>query len=1152
MPSYVVGGGKRLKDEVEFKTRVLELLKASKEADFLVGYFYFSGLTELYEALKEAIDTHNTDLVLKVLVGLYVDILNDRLVEVDYDDKLSLEQKQKMFLESLEKSLRHRDFDNAEFYRQAKFFVRLIEENRLIIRKTRRPNHSKLYLFFSDEEKQVFRDRLAIIGSSNLTRAGISARDLRDEINVEITDYLFDELKAYFDKLWENSIPISEEDAIRLQLTALLKTRTLLREITPFEAYVWVLKNYLDYYEQEGGETIAHILKKAGFIPYRYQIDAVLQALAVIERHGGVIIADVVGLGKSVIAGALAKRLGQRGVVLSPPSLIGDRYTKDSGWYFYLDRFGLYDWDVYSIGKLEDIRLSDDVEVVIVDEAHRFRNENTKRYELLRNLTRGRKVILLTATPINNSPSDIFSLLKLFVVPKKSTITLTDNVQRLFSELQSIHNKLVFIKKNISDPDKSKRVKKYYEEVVGEGTPNIASVKRKMEQISRRIKDLIEPVVIRRNRLDLQENPRYRDEVRRLSQVADPMEWFYELTPEQSRFYDEVIKAFSDEGSEILGRFRGAIYRPYFYEKDRSSEDSSSDFEYLSQSNLYNFMRRLLVKRFESSFGAFKSSIENFKRVHERALDFVKRTGRYILDRRLIEKVYDSDYEDVEEVLAEYEKEIAEYEEEMRRARRIAATKIYKREEMQRGDEFISDIKADIELFDEILNMLEKLKLVENDPKLQSFMDNVERFLREDQEEVKRKVVVFSEYRDTVKYIEQRLKSMNHPEGSIWNRVLVVTDNVNKSTIEKILSNFDASYDRQADDYDILIATDRLSEGFNLARAGLVVNYDIPWNPVRVVQRVGRINRIGQKVFDCLYIANFFPTEKGANEVKSREIATAKMFLIHNVLGEDAKIFDPAEEPRPSELYKRLNMSPDRFEEESFYTRVVREFEEIKEKYPEVVDRLKDMPPRVKVAKRSEEDELVVFIRKDRLHAIRIPTDVEASGRRRIWEDLSLADAIEKIKCEPDTEAIPWDVKKFWDAYDRIKDLNIADIGLGRTEGIALNVLDTLVAILKKCKSSDECPFSSKVLDKGEINDLIVFIQMLEEDIRYYGTLPKITVNKISKLNTEKDSSIKYIKELREQLGPRYLEREKKRLSGKLNKEIIIAVYNRSDTSLES
>jgi hypothetical protein len=90
------------------------------------------------------------------------------------------------------------------------------------------------------------------------------------------------------------------------------------------------------------------------------------------------------------------------------------------------------------------------------------------------------------------------------------------------------------------------------------------------------------------------------------------------------------------------------------------------------------------------------------------------------------------------------------------------------------------------------------------------------------------------------------------------------------------------------------------------------------------------------------------------------------------------------------------------------------------------------------------------------------------------------------------------------------------------------------------------------VLDKGEINDLIVFIQMLEEDIRYYGTLPKITVNKISKLNTEKDSSIKYIKELREQLGPRYLEREKKRLSGKLNKEIIIAVYNRSDTSLES
>ena len=85
-------------------------------------------------------------------------------------------------------------------------------------------------------------------------------------------------------------------------------------------------------------------------------------------------------------------------------------------------------------------------------------------------------------------------------------------------------------------------------------------------------------------------------------------------------------------------------------------------------------------------------------------------------------------------------------------------------------------------------------------------------------------------------------------------------------------------------DYDVLLSTDRISEGFNLNRAGMVINYDIPWNPVRVIQRVGRINRISKKVFDDLFIVNFFPTEQGALLVQSRQIASNKMFLIHETL----------------------------------------------------------------------------------------------------------------------------------------------------------------------------------------------------------------------------------------------------------------------------
>lgn len=149
--------------------------------------------------------------------------------------------------------------------------------------------------------------------------------------------------------------------------------------------------------------------------------------------------------------------------------------------------------------------------------------------------------------------------------------------------------------------------------------------------------------------------------------------------------------------------------------------------------------------------------------------------------------------------------------------------------------------------------------------------------------------------------------------------------------------NFDASYERQEDKYDILLSSDKISEGFNLNRAGMVINYDIPWNPVRVIQRVGRINRISKKVFDGLYIVNFFPTEKGAELVRSREIAGSKMFLIHNTLGEDAKIFDIDEEPTPAGLYERIRQNPDKMEEESFYTKMLKRFLEVKKENPQLI-----------------------------------------------------------------------------------------------------------------------------------------------------------------------------------------------------------------------
>ncbi|MGB9680875.1 MAG: helicase-related protein, partial [Minisyncoccia bacterium] len=429
-----------------------------------------------------------------------------------------------------------------------------------------------------------------------------------------------------------------------------------------------------------------------------------------------------------------------------------------------------------------------------------------------------------------------------------------------------------------------------------------------------------------------------------------------ELTKEQSEFYDRVIKVYfgnPDEG----GRFKGAIYKPFEYEKGREKIASDKltekeNFEFIQQQNLYDFMRRLLVKRFESSFGSFEQSLKNFRRITESVLKFIEKTGKYILDRGLLERIFEKEPEEIEEYLADYVKKI-------NAGQYPKNHKIYKISDFKYKDEFLSDIQSDLNLFNEILESLHNLGLIENDPKTDCLIKNLKAQLKK---EPNRKIVIFSEYIDTVKYLESRLKKV------FENKLLTIAGNLTAQNLSAIYKNFDVSFPDQENVFSILLSSDKISEGFNLNRAGMIINYDIPWNPVRVIQRVGRINRISKKVFDELYIVNFFPTEKGAELVKSREIASNKMFLIHNTLGEDAKIFDIDEEPTPAKLYNRLQQNPDKLEEESFYTKALKEFKKIEKQYPDLISELDKFPPRVKVAKNAREDELLVFFKKNRLY----------------------------------------------------------------------------------------------------------------------------------------------------------------------------------------
>jgi superfamily II DNA/RNA helicase/HKD family nuclease len=1103
-------------DDKDLKKRLIELVENSSEMKFLVGFFYFSGIRELYKGLLE-----NKGTILKILVGLNIDQSNFRLVEyAEENEELSGEEIAESFFGDIKKSLAHDDFDTKEFYEQVKFFINLISENRLIIRKTYKPNHSKLYIF--NLPGQIVRDRVFITGSSNLTRVALTTQA---EFNVEISDYGTKEAEEYFDALWDDAVKITEDDVLKGKLTGIVENDTLVKQITPFEAYTLIMKTYLDSFEQKDlGQTVIDLLEKNGYKKFEYQLDAVKQALAIIEKQNGVIIADVVGLGKTIIACCAAKELKKRGIVICPPGLMGDK-NKTTGWRMYLDQFQLNDWDVRSCGDLEEtaeyVNARNDIEVIIIDEVHRFRNQDTKDYEFLKNICRDKIVILLTATPFNNRPGDILSLLKLFIDPKKSTITLENDLAAMFRAYKGMFERLSYIKKyhNSPNPDKRARAQGYYETFFEEKEIDLKKVKQRSKFLADQIRHVIEPVTIRRNRLDLKNNPFYKDEVKELSVIADPEEWFFELSKEQSTFYDRIIKDYFGE----QGKFKGAIYRPFVYETEVEFEklDEKGNFEYVQQEQLFDFMRRLLVKRFESSFGAFEQSIRRFKRITENAQEFIKKTDKYILDRALLEKIYSLDEEQIEQ-------ELADFAEILKRGDFPKNNRIYELDNFVDKNGFLSDIQSDLDLFDHILEELEKMDLVNDDPKAKCLIEHITDVVNRKPlaGEPKRKVIIFSEYMDTVKHLAKSLKT------AFGSRVLVEEGGLSTAKIKEINRDFDASNNEPTNLYDILLSTDRISEGFNLNRAGMIINYDIPWNPVRVIQRVGRINRISKKVFKELYIVNFFPTEKGAELVQSREIASNKMFLIHEILGEDAKIFNIDETPTPSGLFKRVTQNPDEAEEESFYTFVLKKYLAIKKDEPELVEKLQDFPARVKVAKNGNENELLVFFKKGRMYVQGIHYDKAEDGTPY---SAAFEDVFDKIECNKEEPRLELS-KDFWKAYENVKEYRETFLEYAGSKSQESKAINNLKTMLKK-------PWE-------ELKPYLPFIRILLDDVMNYGSLSDYTLRRIANLEALNPGKHKEtadaIDTLMKDLGVTYLTRQKSKQAIQ-RKEIIIAVENQKN-----
>jgi superfamily II DNA or RNA helicase len=1000
------------------------IMPSAQNLYFLVGYFYFSGFQEIYKNLD--------DKKLKILVGMDIQKdLNNRIVEIE-SYKSSEQSNHKIrfdYYKQLRTIFNESDlFDSSEKQKAFKIFVSKIQDGSLEIRRTKEPNHSKFYIFEnkSDHNQGGEFPGTVIFGSSNLSYSGFAGRRERNETFREKVKY--ESYKRDFDDEWEESTPLVSKDSFEEFKEEVMDKIWIDKTPSPYAVYLRVLKEYFSI-EAHEGIKLPHEITKERFSNLKYQIDAIQQSINILSRHNGVIIADVVGLGKSIIASTIAHNLKLDAVVIAPPHLVKQ-------WDDYRYEFN-FNARVYSSGMIEQAlneSEGDSEKLIIVDEAHKYRNEETADYALLHRLCQGNKVMLLTATPFNNDPKDIFSMIKLFQIPAKSTIQTIDSLSIRFKSLIKEY----------------KEIKKFQRD----GSLAGEDLRDRINNLAAQIRDLLSPLIIRRSRLDLAAIKTYKEDLDQqgiaFPEVKPPVCLEYDLG-QLGSIYKKTLETIAPNSSD--SGFIGARYKPTSYlvsdkEAERLAKELNTDVNLLrnTQTNIAEFMKRLLVRRFESSIYAFNKTLKNMIDSSESILKWYER-GKVPIYKKGnlpdVESLFDDTGDDSISQLDDinYEEQLQGF--------------------IDKGLEFVNskdlspkfeqDLRNDIKLLNEIRGEWTRVEPID-DPKINHFIEIIKSQLATNDD---RKIVVFTEYSDTADYLFSQLKDR-------FKAFKYSASDASKKNSELIRENFDAGYQMQKNDYDLLIATDAISEGYNLHRAGTVFNYDIPYNPTRVIQRVGRINRINKKVFDQLFIYNFFPTVTGEIETRVKQISTLKIAVIQALLGEDTMVLTSDEELQ-SFYSKEFLDEMEKENELSWDAKYRNLLDSISSSNSEAIHESTDLPKRTRIRRSNNANMgVIVFGRKGNDYSFKFGTNKAGVNSITTPEAIRLFESNEQEKAQEVSE-------KFEDIYENVKNnLFSRKKEVAKDPGLvkAIEKIDELITIMPEKKEYfEDLKFVVKELD---------------------------------------------------------------------------------------
>lgn len=909
--------------------------------DALVGYFRASGYFQIREFVEKAAE-------IRILVGINIDHLVFEANQQGLLFDANAEKAQEEFFKEVKKNIQEAEYDK----KVEEGMLQLIEDivsGKVKIKVHPKQNiHAKIYIF-REKVKHDHGYGSVITGSSNLTDAGLGKNF---EFNVELRDNSdIDFATETFEKLWEESVPIDTDYIEKLQ-----KDTYLNDDYTPYEIYLKFLIEYFGKSIEFDPNSISDLPR--GFKRLSYQVDAVNDGYAKMVKHNGFFLADVVGLGKTIVATLIAKKYfysngfpehRSRTVIIVPPAL-------KENWSETIEKFNLDNVKIITNGSLHKLTSLERYDLIIVDEAHKFRSDTATMYNELQKICKTttkrvlpdgtrvpKRVILISATPLNNKPEDIANLVYLFQDSKNSTLEI-GNLQHFFRNQIDAYKKL-------------------------KDEPDVEQVKTGVKRIYERIRTkIIEPLTVRRTRTDLMAHELYSEDLKKqginFPTVRQPEKILYELEPHLEDLYDRTIYVLSHK-TQGLKYFRYQAIR--FLKPHKKEKYKQADM--ISQ-QLAKIMKTMLVKRIDSSFYAFKQSLFRFFRATEAMITMFENGKIYIAPNL---PVSDMINEGREEELLELiiEKSIED-----------PTIDICEPDDFEY--DFLPGLKQDYDLLKQLNAEWQK---VTEDPKLDVFIEYLKNRLLEKKINPESKLVVFSESKETTQYLMDELPK------HIPQRIISVDSKSRKDRMPTVRKNFDANLPKteQENKFDIILTTEVLAEGVNLHRSNVIVNYDTPWNSTRLMQRIGRVNRIGSTAKQ-VYVFNFYPTAKVNNDIELEKRAIMKLQAFHAALGEDSQIYSPDEETETFGLFDQA--VEEEKDEKLAYLMMIRD---IKEETPGLFKKIKNMPLRARVGRKDDEldKSTICYIKDQKRDAF---VKVNDKGET---EELTFLETVKIIEAEP-------------------------------------------------------------------------------------------------------------------------------------------------------